>query len=362
MNKTIAILAGDGIGPEIMREAVRVLKAVEERFGHTFVFKEALVGGAAWEATGRHFPEETRTVCTSADAILFGSVGGPVSEQSSPKWAGCERESILAVRSHFGFNINLRPVPVYPDLVSRCPLRSELIRGGVDILCVRELAGDIYFGEHATEMRDGLRAARDVMTYDESAIAAAAHAAFKAARQRRKTVVSVDKANVLDCSKLWRAVVTEVARGYPDCSLEHLLVDNAAMQVIRRPADFDVLLLPNMFGDILSDEVSVFAGSLGMLPSASLNAQGFGLYEPSGGSAPDIAGRGIANPIGQILSAALMLLHSFGLRAEHDAIFHAVGQAIAAGARTGDIAAPGEMVLTTEQMGAVIFQKLTSNL
>lgn len=354
MHKTIAILSGDGIGSEIMAEAVKILEKVGKVFGHTFTFKEALIGGAAWDAFQDHFPEGTKSVCKAADAILFGSVGGPISEQLKDKWKNCETNSILGIRKYFNFNVNLRPTKVYDSLKDQCVLRPDIVSAGIDILCVRELSGDVYFGEHKTKTIDGQRVAEDLMTYDEDTIAAAAHAAFKAALVRRKKVHSVDKANVLDCSKLWRAVVTEVSAEYPDVELQHILVDNASVQVLRRPSDFDVLLCPNLFGDILSDEMSVFAGSLGMLPSASLNPDGFGLYEPSGGSAPDIAGKGIANPIGQILSAAMLLKYSFGMTEEHDAIQNAVEQALKKGYRTGDIAGKGERVLTTKEMGEVV--------
>jgi len=297
MRKKIAVLSGDGIGPEIMAEAVKVLRKVEEEFGHQFEYGEGLIGGAAWDSCGSHFPEETKELCRAADAILFGSVGGPVDEQGSGKWKDCERNSVLGIRKHFGFNINLRPVRVYPALKNNCPLRSDVVDLGIDILCVRELSGGIYFGSHETRGSVGRRVATDVMEYREETIEAVAHAAFRAASSRRGKITSVDKANVLDCSRLWREVVDRVAAEYPECAVEHMLVDNCAMQVITRPHRFDVLLTANMFGDILSDELSVLAGSLGMLPSASINRDGFAMYEPSGGSAHDIAGKGIANPI-----------------------------------------------------------------
>lgn len=309
----IAVLAGDGIGPEIMPEAIKCLKKIGELYGHEWVFKSALVGGAAWEEYGVHFPDETKQVCEESDAILFGSVGGPIHEQQTAKWKDCERNSILAIRQHFRFHANLRPVK--------------------NILCVRELLGDVYFGEHRIECINGIRHACDVMSYDELGIREIAHVAFRAAK---KKVTSVDKANVLACSKLWREVVEEVAKEYA-CQLEHILVDNCAMQLIKNPEAFDVLLMPNMFGDILSDEASMLAGSLGMLPSASLNKDGFGLYEPASGSAPDIAGKGIANPIGQILSAAMMLEYSFQLHAEAKTLQCAVEETIKQGNKTRDL-------------------------
>ncbi len=344
----IAVLAGDGIGPEIMEEAVKVLNAVEEKFGLDFEFTDALIGGAAFDKHGEHFPDVTREICEGSDAILFGSVGGPVGSKEK-KWQACETNSILGVRKHFGFNINLRPVKTYKSLLGMCVLKPEVIGDGIDILTVRELSSGIYFGEHKLEKDN----ASDVMEYDRQTIEKVAHAAFKAAIKRRKKVSSIDKANVLACSKLWRQVVEEVAADYPKCQLEHVLVDNCAMQVIKNPSQFDVLLMPNMFGDIISDEISVLGGSLGMSPSASLNANGFGMYEPSGGSAQDIAGRGVANPIGQILSAAMMLKYSFNMNKEADTIYAAVELALSDGYRTGDIAG-GASFVSTEIMGDVI--------
>ncbi|MBI5754536.1 3-isopropylmalate dehydrogenase, partial [Candidatus Peregrinibacteria bacterium] len=337
MNKKIAVLAGDGIGPEIMAEALKILRKIEGISGHKFEFAESLIGASAWEKYGEHFPKETVRIAENADAILFGSVGGPVDKQMEPKWKDCETNSILAIRKHFNFNVNLRPVKLYSALKNVCVLRPNIVEKGIDMLCVRELSQDVYFGKHETSGEAGMRHAFDEMSYDEKVIEAIAHAAFRAAMLRRKKVTSVDKANVLNCSKLWREVVTNVAKNYADCILEHVLVDNMSMQVIKRPGDFDVILMPNMFGDIISDEVSVFTGSLGMLPSASLNKHGLGLYEPSSGSAPDIAGKGIANPIGQILSAAMMLKFSFSMNKEHDAIIMAVEKTLNQGYRTRDI-------------------------
>ncbi len=351
MKKKIAVLAGDGIGPEIMEEAVKVLSAVEEKFGHQFEFTNALIGGAAFEQDGEHFPESTKNICRESDAILFGSVGGPIDKQMEAKWKDCETNALLGIRKYFHFNINLRPVKIYESLNDIGVLREEIVERGIDIMCVRELSGGIYFGEHRTEGNKAF----DVMEYDEPTIRNVAEIAFQTAMKRRKKVTSVDKANVLDCSKLWRKVVTEVAEKYPKCELTHILVDNCAMQVLKRPYDFDVLLMPNMFGDIISDEISVFAGSLGMLPSASLNTEGFGMYEPSGGSAQDIAGKELANPIGQILSAAMMLKYSFAMNEEHDAIVNAVGKALWDGYRTADIAGKGTFVSTTA-MGDEIAQ------
>lgn len=358
MKKTIAVLAGDGIGPEVMDEALKVLSAVAERFKHEFVFHEALIGGAAYDKYQEHFPEVTAKVCEGADAILFGSVGGPVDRQMDPKWKGCETASILALRKRFSFNVNLRPVRLYEDLWHTCVLRDEVLKDGVDILCVRELNGGIYFGEHRISGEAGRRVAEDVMAYEEEAIEVVARAAFDAAMKRRRKVSSVDKANVLSCSKLWREVVDRVAKDYPQCEVEHVLVDNMAMQVLKRPGSFDVVLCPNMFGDIISDEISVFAGSLGMLPSASLSREGFGMYEPSGGSAPDIAGQEVANPIGQILSAAMMLKYSFGMDKEHDVVVEAVSRALKEGYCTKDIAKDHTFV-STNVMGDVIAKYIT---
>lgn len=360
MRKTIAVLSGDGIGPEVISEAIKVLLKIAENFGHEFVIKKALIGGAAWEVYGTHFPEATKRICEESDAILFGSVGGPIQEQENAKWKDCERNSILQLRQHFRFQTNLRPARIYPALIDSCILRPQIIGNGIDILCIRELLGDIYFGEHRLELIGGVKHATDVMEYDEKTIADIAHAAFQAARNRRRKVTSVDKANVLACSRLWREVVAEVSKAYPDCQLEHLLVDNCAMQLIRNPTSFDVLLMPNMFGDILSDEVSVLAGSLGMLPSASLNRFGFGLYEPSSGSAPDIAGKGIANPIGQILSAAMMLEYSFQLVQEARVIHQAVEKSLDQGFRTIDISNPNDQLrpVSTNEMGNIITNNL----
>lgn len=349
----IAVLSGDGIGPEIMEEALKVLHAIEEKFGHRFEFEEALIGGSAWDKYKEHFPGETKSICREADAILFGSVGGAADVQHQEKWKGCEVNSILALRKEFNFNANLRPIKLYEGL--RSVLREDIVSKGVDILCVRELSSGIYFGEHKTN--NGV--ATDIMKYSEDEVRAIAEVAFEAAMKRKKKVVSVDKANVLDCSKLWRKVVDDVAKKYPKCEVEHVLVDNMAMQLLRRPHDFDVLLMPNLFGDIISDEASVLSGSLGMLPSASLNKEGFGLYEPSGGSAPDIAGMKIANPIGQILSAAMMLKFSFNMHKEHDVIVKAVEKVITDGYRTKDIAEIEHTFVSTDIMGDAICKYVT---
>jgi len=356
MKKKIAILSGDGIGPEVMNEAIKVLDGITDIYGYEFEYVEALVGGAAYDKYKNHLPDETIKICEDSDAILFASVGGPVDKQLEKKWENCEKNSLLGIRKYFNLNVNLRPCKVYKELEDFCPLKIEIVRKGIDILTVRELTGGIYFGEHKTEGGNGERLASDVMEYKEEMIERIAQLAFQFAMKRNKKLSSVDKANVLDCSKLWRSVVDRVAKEYPECEYEHILIDNCAMQLIKRPYDFDVLLAPNMFGDIISDEISVFAGSLGMLPSASLNAEGFGMYEPAGGSAQDIAGKGIANPIAQILSAAMMLKYSFDMNEEHDVIVNAVEQVLSEGIRTWDITDSGGV--STSEMGDAIVDAL----
>lgn len=338
MKKHIAVLSGDGIGEEVMAQALRVLESVAVQFGHQFSTTQGLVGGAAFEKFETHLPDETKAICQSSDAILFGSVGGPVNEMNLPKWKNCEANSILSLRKLFQFNVNMRPVKVLPQLEHLCPLKSEVVARGVDILFIRELLGDCYFGEHKM-VRDekGRRVATDLGIYNEDQIYSIATVAFKAAKSRRGKVTSVDKANVLETSRLWRAVVREVKESFPEITLEEMLVDNCAMQLIKDPSQFDVVLTTNMFGDILSDAAAVLPGSLGLMASASLNAEGFGLYEPPGGSAQDIAGTGTANPIAQILSVALMLRHSFGLEAEAQTVEKAVEGALVSGYRTRDI-------------------------
>lgn len=358
MRATIAILPGDGIGPEVMAEAVKVLRKVETRFGHQFELQDGLIGGAAYDKFGEHFPEATRQICQNADAILFGSVGGPVHALQESKWAGCEAKTILSLRKTFNFNANIRPIRIFPELAALCPLRDEVVHGGVDIVFIRELIGDIYFGEHLTVVENGQRVARDVAEYTEEQIASVAHIAFKTALGRKSHVTSIDKANVLDTSKLWRNVVTEIHNQYSSVKLEHMLVDNCAMQIIKNPRQFDVVLTSNMFGDILSDAAAVLPGSLGVLCSASSNADGFALYEPPGGSAQDIAGKGVANPIGQILCVAMMLRHSFSLAEEADAIEGAVKTVLQGGLRTKDIALRNQEVVGTIDMGKAVIEKI----
>lgn len=362
---SIAVLAGDGIGPEVMEASLGVLSAVAKKHGLTLALKHQLVGGAAIDAVGKALPAETISACEKSGAILFGSVGGPKWEKIPPNEQP-ERGALLPLRKHFGLFANLRPSICYPGLTHASPVKNELITGGFDVLCVRELTGGLYFGQpKARKEIDGEMTAIDTMIYKKSEIERIAHVAFTAARSRRKLVTSIDKANVLENGLLWRATVEEVAKGYPDITLQHLYVDNAAMQLIRRPKEFDVVLAENLFGDILSDEMAMIAGSLGMLASASLgkkNASGlyFGMYEPSGGTAPDIAGKGIANPIAQILSAALMLRFSFGQEAAAADLERAVRQTVEAGLLTRDIysEAPGNRVVNTAEMAAAITERL----
>lgn len=357
MNKPaqIAVLSGDGIGPEVMEQALTVLKAVQKRFSFELSFVPADVGGAAIDRQGSALPASTISICEASQAILFGSVGGPKWEKLPPEKQP-ERGALLPLRRHFALFCNLRPSKMPASMLSNCPLRPELCPEGFDILCVRELTGDVYFGQPKGREGSGpAERAFDTMVYTRQEVERVAHAAFKFARQRQKRVTSVDKANVLTSMVLWREVVTEVGRAYPDVTLQHMYVDNVAMQLVRRPQQFDVLLCGNMFGDIISDECAMLAGSLGMLPSASLNESGFGLYEPAGGSAPDIAGQNIANPIAQILSAALMLRHSLGRHDAATAIEQAVDAVLAAGLRTRDIAGDaGKTIVGTDAMGAAI--------
>lgn len=357
--KSIAVLAGDGVGPEVMRGTLTVVHKVCEVYGQEVATTEALVGGAAFEEYGAHLPQETIAVCRAADAVLFGSVGGPVEEAHLPKWKGCETNSILALRKTFGLAANFRPAKVYTQLKGSCPLRDEITSQGVDLLIVRELQGDVYFGEHVMWNDGGKRHAKDVGEYTEDQIALVAQVAFEAARKRGRRVTSVDKANVMHTSKLWREVVREVHTRFSDVALEDMLVDNCALQLVKNPSQFDVIVTSNLFGDILSDLAAALPGSLGLTPSASLHAEGFGLYEPSGGSAPDIAGRGIANPIAQILSAAMMFRFSFGWTTEADAIEGAVAHALDDGFRTADIYAGEGTQVSTHEMAKVIAERIT---
>jgi 3-isopropylmalate dehydrogenase len=361
----VSVLSGDGIGPEVMAEAIRVVDRVSSNFDVKFIIDEQLVGGIAIDKTSSPLPEETLKSCEQSDAILFGSVGGPKWETLPPDTQP-ERGALLPLRKHFGLFANLRPSICFPSLTNASPIRPDLVDGGFNVLCVRELTGGIYFGEPKEIRNDGEeKVAIDTMVYKESEIERIASVAFDAAMGRNKRVTSIDKANVLRNGILWRETVEKVSAIYPEVELEHLYVDNAAMQLIKRPRDFDVVLAPNLFGDILSDEMAMIAGSLGMLASSSLgqslgNGLYFGMYEPSGGSAPDIAGQGIANPCAQILSASLMLRYSFGLTKASDAIDLAVRKAIDAGFRTGDIFTneEGTKIVNTREMGDAILSNL----
>jgi 3-isopropylmalate dehydrogenase len=370
----VAALAGDGIGPEVMREAIKVLRAVEGKFPARFNITEAPVGWAGIDASGKALPDATLALCKSSDAILFGSVGLPNRDPSVSKDERPERAALLRLRREFELFANLRPVALWKELAHACPLVKERQGDGINLLVVRELTSGMYFGTPKTieNLGNGQRRAIDTMVYTTSEIERIAHVAFRAAEERGKSgvrrkakVTSIDKANVLENGVLWREVVTNIGAQYSGVELDHMLVDNAAMQLMLKPAQFDVLLCENLFGDIISDEAAALAGSLGMVPSASLGtAKGervFGLYEPAGGTAPDIAGKDLANPIAQILSAALMLQHSFNLNDAHDAIVSAVGKAITNGNRTGDIfnpADPSARKVGTRAMGDAIASAL----
>lgn len=352
MKARITLLPGDGIGPEVVAEGRKALEAVASRFRHTFTFVEALAGGIAIDETGVPLPNESLAACRAGDAVLLGAVGGP--KWSDPRAPVRPEQGLLRLRKELGLFANLRPVKVVPALVGTSPLKPEVV-AGVDLIIVRELTGGLYFGQPQGRRDDeNGRAAVDTLTYTEAEIRRLMRVAFELARGRRKKVTSVDKANVLASSRLWREVAHEVARDYPDVECEDLLVDACAMHLIRRPADFDVIATENMFGDILSDEASMLAGSLGMLPSASLGDGSSGLYEPIHGSAPDIAGRGIANPLATILSAAMLLRTSLGLEDEGAAIERAVEAVLAAGQRTADLAAPGQAAVSTRTMGDLV--------
>jgi 3-isopropylmalate dehydrogenase len=348
----IAVLPGDGIGAEVTAEAEKLLRAVGERFGYRFLMDRGLIGGAAIDATGDPLPEATLALARDSDAVLMGAVGDP--RYDNPLASVRPEQALLGLRQALGLFANLRPAWVHPALAEASPLLPELVRGVV-LIVVRELTGGIYFGQPRVE---GTERAVDSMVYTRAEVERIAHVAFRIARGRRGKVTSVDKANVLACSRLWRQAVEAVSEEYPDVTLEHLLVDAATMHLIRRPRDFDVILTGNMFGDILSDETSVLAGSMGLLPSASLGAGSPGLYEPVHGSAPDIAGQGIANPLAAILSAAMLLRHSLAMETEARAVEVAVATVLDAGHRTPDIAALGQTVATTEQMGDLVVKAL----
>lgn len=353
MEYKIAVIKGDGIGPEIVGEAIRVMDAIGEKFNHRFTYKEVLAGGAAIDATGNCLPEETVQTCLESDSVLLGAVGGP-------KWDGvpaAERpeKALLGLRKELGLFANIRPATIYPPLAKASPIKPEVVGNHFDLVVVRELTGDVYFGK---KYRDELGIAHDDMNYSVAEVERIAQRAFETARLRKGHVTCVDKANVLETSRLWRETVKKIAEDYPDVRTDYMYVDNAAMQLIRDPGQFDVILTGNLFGDILSDEASMITGSIGMLPSASLGQSKRGMYEPIHGSAPDIAGQGIANPIATILSCAMMLRYSFGLKKEADTIENAVNVVLEKGYRTKDLAGEGEIPVSTTEIADKIIAEI----
>lgn len=360
MELKITCIPGDGIGPEIVAEAKKVLDAVAAKYGHVIHYTDILMGGASIDAHGVPLTQEAVEVAKAADAVLMGSIGG---DASTSPWYRLPpnlrpEAGLLAIRKELNLFANLRPAVLYDELVEACPLKAEIAAAGFDMMIMRELTGGLYFGERRTTEENGVRTAVDTLVYNEDEIRRIAVKGFEIARKRRGKVISVDKANVLDSSRLWRQVVEEVAKDYPEVTLQHMLVDNCAMQLVKDPAQFDVILTENMFGDILSDEASMVTGSIGMLASASLNDTKFGLYEPSHGSAPDIAGRDLANPIATVLSAAMMLRYSFDLDAEADAVEQAVKQVLKEGYRTSDIMSDGCRQVGCRQMGDLLAERI----
>ena len=356
MEKQIAVIRGDGIGPEIVEQALRVMDAVAEKYGHTFRYVEADMGGVAIDRWGEALPAAELEKCMTSDSVLLGAVGGP-------KWDGMPgdkrpEKGLLALRSAMGLYSNNRPARLWPQLAAASPLKPEIVAKGIDFIVVRELIGGVYFGEHRTEEADGELKATDVMSYAEHEIERIGRIAFETAGKRRKKVTSIDKANVLDTSRLWRAVMHRLAEEYPDVEYADMLVDNAAMQIAKDPSQFDVVVTENMFGDILSDEASMITGSIGMIPSSSLGEGSRGLYEPIHGSAPDIAGQNKANPIGTILAAAMMLKYSFDMDEEAEAVEEAVSRVLDQGLRTGDMMAEGCTLVSCSEMGDAILKAL----
>ena len=360
MRYKVGVIRGDGIGPEIVAEALKVLDKVAEKYNETFDYTDILLGGASIDATGKPLTEEALETAKSCDAVLMGSIGGNTT--TSPWYklpANLRPEAgLLAIRKGLGLFANMRPAYLYEELKDACPLREDIIGDGFDLVVMRELTGGLYFGERKTFEEDGVTKAVDTLTYSEEEIRRIAIRGFDIAMKRRKKVTSVDKANVLDSSRLWRKVVNEVAKDYPEVELEHMLVDNCAMQLVRDPKQFDVILTENMFGDILSDEASMVTGSIGMLSSASLKEGSFGLYEPSHGSAPDIAGQDIANPIATILSASMLLRYSFNMDEAADAVDNAVKQVLKDGYRTVDIMSEGMTKVGCKEMGTLIAERI----
>lgn len=357
MELNITCIPGDGIGPEIIREAKKVLEKVAQTYGHKITFTDILMGGASIDVHGVPLTDEAIATAKASDAVLMGAIGGDTTTSPWYKLPTDKRPEagLLKIRKALNLFANLRPANLYDELVDACPLKNQ---SSFDMLMVRELTGGLYFGERKTIEENGVRKATDSLTYDENEIRRIAIKGFEIARKRNKKVTSVDKANVLDSSRLWRQVVEEVSKDYPDVTLEHMLVDNCAMQIVKNPSQFDVILTENMFGDILSDEASMIAGSIGMLASASLNDSKFGLYEPSHGSAPDIAGKDIANPIATVLSAAMMLRYSFDLDKEANAIEQAVKQVLKDGFRTGDIMSQGCTKVGCSKMGDLLTERI----
>ncbi|MFR6343725.1 MAG: 3-isopropylmalate dehydrogenase [Christensenellales bacterium] len=356
MKKNITVIKGDGIGPEIVTQAMRGLDKIAEKHGHEFCYTEILAGGCAIDAVGKPLPEESLQACLSADSVLLGAVGGP-------KWDAVDQairpeKALLGIRKAMGLYANMRPAKLFPQLSNASPLSDEVVARGIDMVVVRELIGGIYFDKKGVEEIDGEKSAYDVMRYSEHEIERIARTAFDTARKRNKKVTSIDKMNVLSSSRLWRDVVHRVAEEYPDVELVDMLVDNAAMQLVRDPSQFDVIVTENMFGDILSDEASMITGSIGMIPSSSLGETKNGMYEPIHGSAPDIAGKDLANPIGTILAAAMMLKYSFDMDKESEEIENAVASVLDAGYRTGDIMSPGKTQVGCQKMGDLIVAAL----
>ena len=356
MEKNIAVIWGDCSSPEIVKQTLRVLDKVAEKYGHTFHYTDAAMGGEAIDKYGDPLPQHELDKCLAADSVLLGAVGGP-------KWEGLPGEQrpekgLLRLRAGMGLYSNNRPAKIWPQLAPASPLKPEIVAKGIDFIIVRELIGGVYFGEHRTEEANGEQKATDIMAYSEHEIKRVARVAFETARKRRKRVTSIDKANVLDTSRLWRKTVTEVAKDYPDVELRHMYVDNAAMQLVRDPSQFDVIVTENLFGDILSDEASQITGSIGMIPSSSMGDGTNGLYEPIHGSAPDIAGQDKANPIGTILAAAMMLRYSFDMAAEADAIERAVDKTLRSGFRCGDIMQENCQLVGCKAMGAEIRSRI----
>ena len=356
MEKKIAIIRGDGIGPEIMEQALLVLGKISEKFGHSFTFVEAPMGGNAYDEFGEPLPESSLKTCLEADATLLSAIGGLKWDSAPPEKR--PEKGLLALRAGMGLYANLRPAVVYPALSDACPLKPSIAENGIDFIVVRELIGGAYFGEHTTTIRNGEEYASDIMGYSRHEIERIAHIAFQTARKRKRRVCSVDKANVLDSSKLWRKVVAEVAAQYRDVELSNMYVDNCAMQLIRNPSQFDVIVTENLFGDILSDEASQICGSIGLLPSSSMGEGKNGLYEPIHGSAPDIAGTDKANPLAMILSTAMMLRHSLDMPEEADAIENAVSEILKSGLRTADTMSEGKEILGCKAMGQAICERI----